>query len=291
MTDRVAIETNFRHYFGMYDGSSKKYGSEEEKLVNALFHDSFAFSAGDKTMTKEEFLETIKGFLSAGLTTEILEFKFLDDTHAEYKVKITKADGTQMLPHSVGTFKDGKLLTIKPFDEHIYVNLLDDGAKAAFETNFRQYFGMFIGSSKKYGSEEEKFFDALFHDDFSFSAGDKTVMRSNHLDRVKALLSGGLKAEVLMFKFINDTHAEYKVHLINPDGTEMFPHAIGTIKDGKLLTIKPFDEQVYVDLLAKADKQVENIGQSSFESKISQKASDKLESAWKTIQFLVIHFY
>ena len=120
--------------------------------------------------------------------------------------------------------------------------------RVAVETNFRQYFGMFIGSSKKYGSEEEKFFDALFHDDFSFSAGDKTVMRNNHLDGVKALLSGGLKADVLLFKFIDDTHVEYKLHLTNPDETEMFPHSVGTFKDDKMITLKPFEEQVYVDL-------------------------------------------
>jgi hypothetical protein len=82
-----------------------------------------------------------------------------------------------------------------------------------------------------------------------------------------------MKAEVLEFKFLDDSHVEYKIRLTTSDGMDNQSHSLGTIKEGKIITVKPYDDKAYMELFEKG----EELAQPSFESKVNK--GKKLSSA------------
>ena len=123
----------------------------------------------------------------------------------------------------------------------------------AFNAKFRAYFAMFDGTKKEMGDTEKQQVDDLFHDDLQIKVGDKTMDKTTHVNNIKSFLADGLKSTVQMFKFINDSYVEYKVHL-KSSKIDHVGHSIGEIRDGKFYGINPFDSKVYEQIFGSTDE-------------------------------------
>jgi hypothetical protein len=276
--DRASFESRFRAHFGIFTGTPREIiSAEEETLITGVLHDDVRFMYGDKQEPKSIVEERARSFIKSGMKAEVLEFKFLDDSHVEYKIRLTTSDGMDNQSHSLGTIKEGKIITVKPYDDKAYMELFEKGeelAQSSFETRFRAYFGIFTGTPREIiSAEEETLITGVFHDDLRFMYGDKKEPKSIVVERVRSFIKSGMKAEVLEFEFLDDSHVEYKVHLTTSDGMDNQPHSLGTIKEGKLITVKPYDDKAYMELFEKG----EELAQPSFESKVNK--GKKLSSA------------
>ena len=110
------IETAFRAYFGMYDGTTKEFGPAQKKLVDGLFHSDLQLVSAGTKIGLSMHKKNIETFLTNATKCEVLEFKVLDATHIEYKVTVQNAK-INMTGHSIGTLKDGKLVLVEPKPE------------------------------------------------------------------------------------------------------------------------------------------------------------------------------
>jgi hypothetical protein len=181
----------------------------------------------------------INGYLKAGKKCDIQEFKPLDDTHVQHKVHITTT-GYDKCVDSIATIKDGKIIAIEPFSQ-------DGTARVLFEIQFRDYFALYDSTPKDFGEDEEDIFNAVFSDDFSFVTGDMHYSKSSWMEEIKAYIEVGIYAEILKFKFFDNSTKlfEYKLRFSGLTGVDTELHSVGTIKDGKLISIKPFNDKAY----------------------------------------------
>lgn len=121
-TARVLFEIKFRDYFALYNGSPKAFGDNEEKNFSAVFSDNFSFVCGDKTYTKDSWMEEVKPFIEGGFHADILMFQFFEDSIElfEYKILLSGISDVTSELHSVGRVKDGKLVSFKPVNAKAY---------------------------------------------------------------------------------------------------------------------------------------------------------------------------
>jgi hypothetical protein len=242
------FESNFRIYSAIYDGMSRDELSEtEEKVVDALYATEMSVVTGEKqqtVITLPQLKKLINGYLKAGKKCDIQEFKPLDDTHVQYKVHITTTGsddhGSDKCVESIATIKDGKIIAIEPFSQ-------DGTARVLFEIKFRDYFALYDGTPKDFGEDEEEIFNAVFSDNFSFVTGDMHYSKSSWMEEIKAYVEVGFDAEIVKFKFFDNSTElfEYKLRFSGMTGVDTELHSVGTIKDGKLISIKPFNDKAY----------------------------------------------
>ena len=88
----------------------------------------------------------------------------------------------------------------------------------------------------------ENAFKDLFHDNFVHMInGSRTVNKVKMRDAVSIFLSRGTKASLILFKQLDENRVEAKLHIVSDHG-EAILHSVGTVKDGKLLKLEPYED-------------------------------------------------
>ena len=90
-------------------------------------------------------------------------------------------------------------------------------------------------------------------------AGTNTEIRSKSRDRRKTpecLLNEGGSVEMSKMNWFGkaDVFWQAETPSFAPDGSTMKPHSIGTLKDGKLIGLQPFDQGEYDKAFKDVDK-------------------------------------
>eukprot|EP01083_Nonionella_stella_P225309 801169_1 len=108
--------------------------------------------------------------------------------------------------------------------------------------NLRQkieaYLRVYDGKAKSYKEMEGKFED-LFHEDFIHIMSRRPIDKYQLRESVETFLSIGTKAELLLYKPLDDHTFEIKFHFLNHIA-DSCTHSKGTIKDGKIVMLEAY---------------------------------------------------
>jgi len=104
------------------------------------------------------------------------------------------------------------------------------------------YIRVYDGKSKSY-SEMEGAFEDLFHDEFVHTMSERPIDKYQLRETVKTFLSAGTKAELLLFKPLDHTTFEVRLHFAN-HLADTCTHSMGIIKDGKIVKLEAYGDAI-----------------------------------------------
>ncbi|KAL7467173.1 hypothetical protein ACHAXS_007445 [Conticribra weissflogii] len=220
----IGIYKKVKYYLSFYDGKIKSFGTMENAFED-LFHDDFVNTTdGLNMVTKGELKNAARLILSQRVNMDLLTFDYINENHFEATVRIEKED-VDFVAHIIGTINDGKLIKLVPCDD---VNEIIDFMMNAVEKSseieskaFEQLdiqkkviaFFSFLDGKVKSFMDVEKSFEDLFHEDFINAIdGPTPINKDEYRNTVSTCISSkGIRMDLILFEFIDDTHFRMKV--------------------------------------------------------------------------------
>ena len=113
-----------------WDGTARDYETDMGQAARELYHPNIELVTSQGTVDLEGITSSNKLNVRRGLKCNIRRIEVLDDTHVEYIVELFYQDnGENFMLHSIGTFTDGKLIRVEPFNKEEYGKSLKPAGK------------------------------------------------------------------------------------------------------------------------------------------------------------------
>jgi len=116
---------------------------------------------------------------------------------------------------------------------------------------FRDYFSAFNGTAT--WEDLEPLFENLFHNDLTVKVASGEIDRNGWVLAVKKLLADGAVAKVNSIRLDGD-QLIYSGEIKTADGSVMRPFSKGTVKDDKLIRVRPLNPIEYTSIAGTVTK-------------------------------------
>jgi hypothetical protein len=127
-------------YFQHFDGTAQDWDTKVRPAVEDLYHPQlkiYSTTAADDgkddddenspavvVENRDEMIAFVKKFSDAGGQADMEPYQETPDGDVLYAGRLHTPDGLDVKIHSLGTFQDGKLISIQPADPMVYKTMM-----------------------------------------------------------------------------------------------------------------------------------------------------------------------
>ena len=238
------LEKDFRSYMASaFDGAPKDPKDFREQF-DSIYHEDYVHEMdGKKVATKEDVFGIHAAHMAMGTTVTVERFQFISASQTECSLHVVKSKEDARFGNRA-TIRDGKFMqgcAVDPESMKFTTKTRTVSDFYRFEKKARKFF-QFLKQTQN-PKEIDEPFDDLYHPQFVHCMdGTKQVSK----DDWKAVVqTRTFDIDLLEFDPQDSSHFEAIVEF-TPKSTGSTPwkgHSFGTVKDGKLIRLEPFDEE------------------------------------------------
>lgn len=245
----MSLHQSFQAYFASFDGSERDFCGVSN-LFDNVYHDEFLHEMdGKHPLNKSQLRQIQANNLALGTKVTILRFLSQNDANGtpfvEFEMRVVN-EKTDVIIHNSVMLKENKFFRAKScggsFESVKKTKNVSDFYE--IEKKLRSFIKVYDGKIKTF-EEVEELFESLFHQGFVHTMDGTHINKDQYREAVKKFLAVGTKVDLLCFKQIDDSQFETKTRVISNEFGAIIGHSVGTVKDGKLIKLDPFDKSVY----------------------------------------------
>jgi hypothetical protein len=113
--------TALANYFAGFTGDAD--WEALQPVFDAAFHPELVVVTGDGERTRDQWVEAVKGLLAQHTRASDFSVAREDGVTIDYRVTLTKGDGSVFHASSRGFFKDGQIARVEPVDPEAIKNI------------------------------------------------------------------------------------------------------------------------------------------------------------------------
>lgn len=202
-----------------------KFTAIQDKLFDRIYHNDFQMIYDGNQTSKGGYKAAICSLRQKCTCLEVLQLEWIDEVHCVYKARMFHNDWSETT-HSIATLKGGQIIHTQSFRQSMYMQL----AKAAFERNFRDYVTLPF---------DDRTYERTIHDNYNIVFNGEPLDKAAWKQIINGFSKRNARVELILFRWMDDNHFEYKFRQTFRDYSVRIPHAIGTIQDWKLVRSEP----------------------------------------------------